>query len=81
VVQNPLQGKAQDLRLLSPFVQKRTKDAINLRHVLAALDFSRAGSYESLCLYINTKMFLEYNPTQGKVSDDRAYRTRQPLPP
>ena len=26
-------------------------------------------------------MFLEYNPTQGKVADARAYKTRQPLPP
>ncbi len=26
-------------------------------------------------------MFLDYNPIQGKVADDRAYKTRQPLPP
>jgi len=26
-------------------------------------------------------MFLDYNPTQGKVADKRAYKTRQPLPP
>lgn len=32
-------------------------------------------------MYISTKMFLDYNPTQGKVADKRAYQTRQPLPP
>ena len=26
-------------------------------------------------------MFLAYNPTQGKVADDHAYKTQQPLPP
>ena len=26
-------------------------------------------------------MFLDYNPTQGQVADDRAYKTQQPLPP
>ena len=32
-------------------------------------------------MHINTKMFLDYNPIQGKVADVRAYKTRQPLPP
>ncbi|KZZ63393.1 hypothetical protein A3762_12415 [Oleiphilus sp. HI0125] len=26
-------------------------------------------------------MLLDYNPTQGKVADDSAYKTQQPLPP
>jgi len=26
-------------------------------------------------------MILDYNPTQGKIADDRAYKARQPLPP
>ena len=26
-------------------------------------------------------MFLDYNPTQGKVAGDHAYKTQQPLPP
>ena len=32
-------------------------------------------------MYFNTKMFLDYNPTQGKVADDRAYKTWHPMPP
>ncbi|ABE55214.1 transcriptional regulator, AraC family [Shewanella denitrificans OS217] len=32
-------------------------------------------------MYISTTMLLDYNPTQGKVADGRAYKTRQPLPP